>query len=97
MTMIEHRFLRDQGAAVALEPHLNPLPRSVVRSNVFRLLDGEWRFQLDLKDLGLVEHWELGHDYSETADWPGSIEAHMSVGQDAPAASYSRWQDSIVA
>lgn len=97
MTMIEHRFLRDQGAAVALEPHLNPLPRSVVRNHVFRLLDGEWRFQLDLKDVGLVEHWELGHDYQETADWPGSIESHMSVGNDAPAASHSRWQDSVVA
>ena len=52
MTMIEHRFLRDRGAATALEPHLNPLPRSVVRGNVFRLLDGEWRFELDLRDVG---------------------------------------------
>ena len=94
---IEHRFLRDQGAATALRPHLNPLPRSVVRRHVFQLLDGEWRFHLDVEDRGLAERWFLGHDYDEVANWPGTIESQMAVGMEAHAAAASGWQDTVVA
>lgn len=97
MTMIEHRLLRDLDAATALRPHLNPLPRSVVRRHVFQLLDGEWRFQLDPEDRGLTERWYLGHDYDGTANWPSSIEAQMAVGLEAHVASSSRWQDTVIA
>lgn len=74
---------------------VNELPRAVLRPNTYLLLDGEWRFVLDHDDLGLREHWYMGHTYSETAQWPGSIEAHIAQakGQTAPA----RWQDKVVA
>lgn len=80
MTDVEHGLTGGSAAAAALEPYLNPLPRSVVRSGAFELLDGEWRFDLDPGDRGLAERWYLGHDYTGTAHWPGSIEAKMAVG-----------------
>lgn len=75
----------------------NPLPRSVVRPNAFQLLDGEWRFALDLEDKGLREEaWQLGHEYEHTAQFPGSIESHLALikeqQQHTPA-----WQDTVVA
>jgi beta-galactosidase/beta-glucuronidase len=77
-------------------PTENPLPRAVTRRNFFELLDGEWLFDLDLEDKGLEAGWHLGHEYSRTAVWPGSIEAHMAsareLQQEAP-----RWQDTVVA
>ncbi len=53
------------------------LPRAVFRPNSFILLDGEWKFALDSDDKGLSEGWHLGHDYVQTADWPGTVTAHM--------------------
>lgn len=56
----------------------NPLPRAVTRPNSFTLLDGAWRFSLDLEDKGLREGWQLGHDYTDETYWPSSVEAHMA-------------------
>lgn len=92
----DFEFIRDKEEARAFERRLNPLPRSVVRHNEYQLLDGEWRFELDLEDRGLREAWYLGHDYSHTAIWPGSIEAHMAQAKDAQQ-STPAWQDTVVA
>lgn len=72
-----------------------PLPRSVVRRSEYELLDGVWRFELDLTDRGLRERWYLGHQYEATSHWPGSIEAHMAVGQDTQITP--SWQDKVIA
>src|ERR1044072_6880179 len=74
------------------EQFVNPLPRAVLRSNQFILLDGEWQFAIDKEDKGLQEAWYLGHQYNETAHWPGSIEEHMLHG-----GVQSHWQDKVVA
>ncbi|MBA2504089.1 MAG: glycoside hydrolase family 2 [Pyrinomonadaceae bacterium] len=95
-TEINPALVADTAAAIAVEDQANPLPRSVVRRNVFELLDGEWKFQVDLEDRGLSEAWYLGHDYSNTAIWPGSIEAHMTSAKDAQQHT-PPWQDSVVA
>jgi beta-galactosidase/beta-glucuronidase len=79
MTNVEFGFTRERAEAAPLQPYLNPLPRSVVRSNTFRLLDGEWRFDVDVENRGLTERWYLGHDYGGTAHWPGSIEAQVAA------------------
>jgi beta-galactosidase/beta-glucuronidase len=55
----------------------NPLPRSILRRTAFQMLDGEWRFALDMEDRGLREQWFARHDYTETAAFPGSIESHL--------------------
>ncbi|HUQ82755.1 MAG TPA: hypothetical protein VM076_16510 [Gemmatimonadaceae bacterium] len=79
MTDTEFGLTRKREATV-LQPYLNPLPRSVVRSNTFELLDGEWRFDLDPENHGLARRWYLGHDYSGTASWPGTIEGQIAAG-----------------
>ncbi|MBA3440509.1 MAG: glycoside hydrolase family 2 [Pyrinomonadaceae bacterium] len=92
-------FTHDQEEARAVEGYmnsLNPLPRSVIRRNVYQLLDGEWRFDVDLEDRGLRESWYVAHDYSRTATWPGSIEAHMAAAKDAQQHTPA-WQDKVVA
>ncbi len=81
---------------ITVEDHANPLPRSVVRRNIFELLDGEWKFEVDLEDRGLREAWYLEHAYNSTAIWPGSIEAHMTSAKDAQQHT-PPWQDSVVA
>jgi beta-galactosidase/beta-glucuronidase len=63
------------------EELINPLPRAVLRPNTSVLLDGEWRFALDLEDRGLTEGWHLGHEYEHTAHWPGSVEAYMATAK----------------
>jgi hypothetical protein len=73
------------------EEFVNPLPRAVLRSNSFILLDGEWKFSIDNDDRGLQEGWHLGYRYELTANWPGSIEEHMSHG------GKDRWRDRIIA
>ena len=70
------------------------LPRAVLRPNSYMLLDGEWRFALDLEDHGMRDNWYLGHEYTDVAHWPGSIEEHMAQMKNEPAKS---WQDKIVA
>ncbi|WP_151088384.1 sugar-binding domain-containing protein [Hymenobacter baengnokdamensis] len=73
----------------------NSLPRAVLRPGTHFLLDGTWRFALDPADIGLTEEWAQGYDYTFTAQWPGSIEAHIAQAHasDNPAG----WQDKVVA
>jgi beta-galactosidase/beta-glucuronidase len=58
------------------------------------LLDGEWRFALDNEDRGLSEGWYLGHQYNDTANWPGSIEDHMANAKHQTAHT---WSDRVIA
>ena len=74
------------------EQFVNPLPRAVLRSNSFMLLDGDWKFSLDKDDRGLQDAWYLDHQYEHTAHWPGSIEEHMSFDGEQ-----NRWQDKVIA
>jgi beta-galactosidase/beta-glucuronidase len=83
MTNVEFGFTRERVEAAALQPYLNPLPRSVARSNSFALLDGTWRFDRDPEDRGLTERWYLGREYTGSAQWPGSIERLMSAAHAA--------------
>jgi beta-galactosidase/beta-glucuronidase len=73
---------------------INPLPRAVLRPNTYLLLDGEWRFEWDLADEGLAQHWHDGHTYTHTANWPGSVEEHIAQAHytDKPGG----WQDKVV-
>jgi beta-galactosidase/beta-glucuronidase len=66
----------------------NLLPRSVVRPGEVLLLDGTWRFALDLEDRGLRERWWEGHAFAGTAQWPGTIEAQMARGHEAQEARH---------
>ncbi len=77
----------------------NPLPRSVTRRDDFRILDGEWRFELDAEDKGLTERWYLEHDYAQTARFPGAIESHLIAAQKDIRAASALWNnaDDIVA
>lgn len=93
---IDYGFTGGSGEARIVQEYLNPLPRSIVRPNEYELLDGEWRFDLDLEDQGLSERWYLGRAYTRTATWPGSIEAHMAEGKGALAET-PEWQDTVVA
>lgn len=63
----------------------NPLPRSVLRREAFKLLDGEWRFALDNEDQGLNEKWFINHEYKATASFPGSIESHFAEAKEEPS------------
>src|SRR5688572_28188620 len=87
-------------------PLENPLPRAVTRRNFFQLLDGEWKFDLDLDDRGIREGWAIGHEYTATATWPGSIEAHMARAKEEQKEQQERqelddpprpWEDKVVA
>ena len=86
MVDIEFGLTQDREATAPLEPFLNPLPRSVSRDGQFALLDGEWRFALDLEDRGLRQKWHLGHAFAGTATWPGAIESQMASAGDIQAA-----------
>ncbi len=81
---------RSKEEGFAEEEFINPLPRAVLRTNSVILLDGQWRFELDTYDRGLTDSWHLGHQYTDTAQWPGSIEDQM-------AKSGTHWQDKVVA
>ncbi len=85
----------DQPLAPPQSP-LNLLPRAVVRPNAYQLLDGEWRFTIDLEDRGLRDGWHLGHDYAHTALWPGSIETHLAMAKEQQQQT-PHWQDTVVA
>lgn len=78
---------------------INPLPRAVLRSNTYLLLDGDWHFEWDLADEGLAQNWQAGHTYSHIAHWPGSVEAHIAQahqGGDVPDWPAQGWQDKVV-
>src|SRR5688572_13434176 len=74
------------------EGFINPLPRAVLRPNSFVLLDGNWNFEHDPKNVGLAESWYVSHKYTGTADWPGSVESHM-VAIDPNS---SNWRDKVI-
>lgn len=80
--------------APAAEEVDNSLPRAVLRPGAHLLLDGTWRFAIDLEDIGLTEEWAEGYDYHHSAQWPGSIEEHMAAAHTGGSAA---WQDKIVA
>jgi hypothetical protein len=86
----------DREAAAAIQHRLQPLPRSIVRANVYELLDGEWRFDLDLEDRGLVEQWYVSHEFNGRATWPGAIESQMADAQTVQRRT-PPWQDQVVA
>ncbi len=73
---------------------VNPLPRAVLRHNSYMLLDGEWKFDVDLENKGLQDNWHLGHHYNNKAQWPGSIEEHMA---DAKGQESVSWTDEVIA
>jgi beta-galactosidase/beta-glucuronidase len=77
------------------EEALNALPRAVLRRNSFVLLDGEWRFALDAQDIGLLEKWYVHHEYSDHANWPGSIEHHIANAKGIKEENV--WQGKVVA
>ncbi|MEJ7617771.1 MAG: sugar-binding domain-containing protein [Pyrinomonadaceae bacterium] len=89
-------FTQDRRDAEALGDYLNPLPRSVVRPDKYELLDGEWRFALDVMDQGCAEKWYLGHEYDRAAIWPGSIEEHMTEAKDTQRQTPA-WRDQVIA
>src|SRR4051795_2782345 len=95
MSVADFRLTANQDA-VAIQHGLGPLPRSIVRSNVYELLDGPWRFELDLNDRGLADRWYLAHEFSQTTMWPGSIESQMAKAQDAQHLT-PPWQDTVIA
>ena len=73
---------------------ISPLPRAVLRPNNYILLDGEWKFALDMEDKGLTDSWQISHHYDDVANWPGSIEEHMAAAKGEKA--IHTWQDKIV-
>lgn len=73
----------------------SPLPRAVSRPNTFLLLDGEWNFALDAEDRGLREGWYLAHTYTHTANWPGSVEAHILEAKIHQSPSTATWHDKV--
>jgi Glycosyl hydrolases family 2, sugar binding domain/Glycosyl hydrolases family 2/Glycosyl hydrolases family 2, TIM barrel domain len=96
MVTKDFALTRDKQEAKAVKEFLNPLPRSIVRPNAYMLLDGTWRFDLDLEDRGLAGRWYLEHEYPYTATWPGSVEEHMAKAKDLQLQSEA-WQDKVVA
>ena len=74
------------------EEFVNPLPRAVVRSNAFVLLDGDWNFALDTEDKGLSEAWYVRHEYNHSANWPGSVESELAKYQP----SEPTWTEKVV-
>ncbi|MGF7216875.1 beta-galactosidase/beta-glucuronidase [Spirosoma lacussanchae] len=76
-----------------VRPDPSVLPRAVQRSDAFLLLDGEWSFAHDLDDRGLTDNWYLGHTYERTANWPGSVESHLTEAKEMPSPG---WQDTVV-
>ena len=71
---------------------IDPLPRAVIRHNEYVLLDGEWKFSYDPNDNGITDGWYISHEFEETAQWPGSVEAHMA----AITKLEHSWQDKII-
>lgn len=80
--------------ALPEQQSVNLLPRTVLRPNVFVLLDGEWDFSPDPNDEGLTRGWHLGHQFTHKANWPGSVEQHLS---EAKGGALGRaWEDRVV-
>ncbi|WP_192820536.1 glycoside hydrolase family 2 protein [Rufibacter sp. LB8] len=75
---------------------LNPLPRAIIRPNTYFLLDGEWKFEMDAEDRGLREAWYLGHKFEHNANWPGSVEEHLTQAKGLSATAGPTWHDRVV-
>ncbi len=88
---MEYPFVTDHEQARLLTSEQNPLPRSISLTNVYQLLDGTWSFALDPKDRGVEDGWYRGHAYAEIAQWPGTVESHLTA-----AHAGTMWQDTIV-
>ncbi len=73
---------------------LHELPRTVLRSNNYLLLDGEWNFAYDQDDRGLRDGWHLHHDFLHKAKWPGSVEEHIHEAQNQEGKA--PWRDKVV-
>ena len=73
---------------------INPLPRAVLRHTTPILLDGEWKFSLDEHDTGLNEKWYFAHNYTDTANWPGSIEDHIAKAKCIQ--EETAWQEKVI-
>lgn len=86
--------LTESQSNVPVSQPVNELPRAVLRSNTYLLLDGEWKFALDTDDRGLRENWHVGHTYERTANWPGSVEDHLRQAQEHVQAT--PWQDKVI-
>ncbi|MBG6234441.1 beta-galactosidase/beta-glucuronidase [Pedobacter sp. CAN_A7] len=86
-SLTKHILDNDEG-----ETYVNPLPRAVIRPNSFLLLDGSWRFSPDPENLGIKDLWYINHDFKNEANWPGSVETHLSKSN--PNGEY--WKDKIV-
>ena len=82
--------------AYSVQAGSNVLPRAVLRPNAYSLLDGEWRFSLDLKDCGLRESWYVEHSYDRMATWPGSVENHMADAREQQQHTPA-WMDKVIA
>ncbi len=89
-------FHADTEVASETPTNSNVLPRAVLRPNAYFLLDGEWRFSLDLTDRGLREAWYVEHLYERTAIWPGSIENHMANAKEQQQHT-PPWMDKVIA
>ncbi|WP_031527655.1 glycoside hydrolase family 2 protein [Dyadobacter crusticola] len=83
---------KSREASFDTEAFRDDLPRAVLRPNEYILLDGEWKFAVDAEDRGLVDSWYVKHDFTRTANWPGSVEQHLAGSQNEIAS----WQDKIV-
>jgi beta-galactosidase/beta-glucuronidase len=68
----------------------SPLPRAVLRPNSYELLDGTWHFAHDPDNRGLRDGWHLGHYYEHRAQWPGSVEEHLTEARGGA------WHDNVV-
>lgn len=82
-----------QNARDVVTAALNPLPRSVRRDGEYLLLDGEWRFNLDLDDEGRAQEWFKGHDYTSKIMWPSNIESVMNTAAQAIIAGHPEQLD----
>jgi hypothetical protein len=96
MSTRDYSATADREATAAIQHQLGPLPRSIVRSNVYELLDGVWRFDLDLEDRGVTEEWYVSHRFHSTAKWPAAIESQMADAQHVQRGT-PPWQDRVVA
>lgn len=84
--------IKEEPVVTGSETHA--LPRTVLRSNKFTLLDGEWNFALDKNDEGLVQGWHLHHQFVHKAMWPGSVEDHIAKAH--TQGKGSSWSDKVV-
>ncbi|GAB3776861.1 hypothetical protein GCM10028818_22980 [Spirosoma horti] len=72
------RFTLNRLSADAVPQADGQLSATAFLPDNYLLLDGDWRFALDLYDQGIHDLWCINHLSAGTVQWPGSIEAHLS-------------------